>query len=96
MISNFSDAALGQVMVATTDHGGHPPEFWATHTTNKIVSISENAPPHIRLQAEALRDHIYEVVLAGIQNAIVSAKTTQTAELTKQGYLDMAKIIKEL
>ena len=28
---------LGIIEVATTNHGGHPPEFWAKQLTQKIV-----------------------------------------------------------
>ena len=44
---------LGQIMVSTTDNRGHDAEFWARETTKKILGISAEADPHIRLQAEA-------------------------------------------
>lgn len=87
---------LGGVMVATTENKGHDPEFWAEQITKKICSISENAAPHIRQQAEAFQDYIYKVVLNGLKNAITSDRTTMVNLLTSQGHHDMAKIIKEL
>ena len=96
MISNFSDAALGQVMVATTDHGGHPPEFWANRAIEQIAGISEHAPPHIRQQAEAFRQQLYEVVLRNMKSAISSDRTTLAYLLNSQGHADLAKILKEL
>jgi hypothetical protein len=87
---------LGQVEVHTTNNKGHDPEFWAQQTTNKILGISENAPEHIRLQAEAFKNHIYSIILSNINNAIASKKVTMVGLLTKQGHDDMAKIIKEL
>ncbi len=56
----MSDASfkLGNVMVSTTENRGHDPEFWATQITNKIVGISAEADPHIRLQAEAFREQV--------------------------------------
>ena len=87
---------LGQVMVSTTDNKGHDPEFWAEQITKKICSISENAAPHIRQQAEAFQNYIYQIVLHGIKNAITSDRTTMVNLLTSQGHDEMAKIIKEL
>lgn len=87
---------LGSVMVFTTDNEGHSPEFWAERITNKIVSVSENAEPHVRQQALAFRKYIYDVVLSGIGNAITSDRVTIRGKLIAQGHEDMANIIKEL
>jgi|TARA_A100000171_G_scaffold41000_1_gene41658 hypothetical protein len=87
---------LGQVMVSTTENRGHDVEFWARETTKKILGISAEAEPHIRLQAEAFRNHIYAIILAGMKNAIASDRVTIRGLLASQGHEDMAKIIKEL
>lgn len=87
---------LGQVMVSTTENRGHDVEFWARETTKKILGISAEAEPHIRLQAEAFRNHIYAIILAGMKNAIASDRVTIRGVLASQGHEDMAKIIKEL
>ena len=87
---------LGSVEVYTTENKGHDPEFWAKIATEKIVGISENAPEHIRMQAEAFKNHIYSIILSNMNNAIESKKVTMVGLLTKQGHEDMAKIIKEL
>ncbi len=83
-------------MVSTTENRGHDVEFWATETTKKILGISAEAEPHIRLQAEAFRNHIYAIILAGMKNAIASDRVTIRGLLASQGHEDMAKIIKEL
>ena len=87
---------MGQVMVSTTDHRGHDVEFWAKETTKKILGISEEAEPHIRLQAEAFRNQVYTLILMGMKNAIASDRVTIRGLLASQGHEDMAKIIKEL
>ena len=87
---------LGQVMVSTTENRGHDVEFWATETTKKILGISAEAEPHIRLQAEAFRNQVYTIILAGMKNAIASDRVTIRGLLVSQGHEDMAKIIKEL
>ena len=87
---------LGQDMVSTTENKGHDPEFWARETTRKILGISEEAAPHIRMQAEAFRNQIYTLILMGMKSAIASDRVTVRGLLESQGHGDMAKIIKEL
>tara|TARA_R110001632_G_scaffold5140_2_gene20957 strand:+ start:412 stop:699 length:288 start_codon:yes stop_codon:yes gene_type:complete len=87
---------IGNVMVSTTNNKGHDPEFWAEQITNKIVSVSTNAEPHVRQQALAFRSFIYEVILAGTKSAIASDRVTIRGMLSAQGHEDMANIIKEL
>ena len=87
---------LGTVMVSTTENKGHDPEFWAEQITNKIVGISSNAAPHIRQQAEAFRNDVYQIILQGIKNAIKSDRVTLANLLRQSGHADMADIMKEL
>jgi|TARA_R100000084_G_scaffold103455_1_gene59483 hypothetical protein len=96
MISTIASASVGDVMVATSDDGGHDPEFWARVTTDRLVSISEQADPHIRMQAEAFRAQVYDVILRGIKSAIYSDRTTVAQKLRGQGHADFADILKEL
>ena len=87
---------LGTVMVSTTENKGHDPEFWAERITNKIVGISSDAAPHIRQQAEAFRQDVYQIILQGIKNAIKSDRVTLANLLRQSGHTDMADIMKEL
>ena len=87
---------IGNVMVSTTNNKGHDPDFWAEQITNKIVSVSANAEPHVRQQALAFRSYIYDVILAGTKSAIASDRVTIRGMLSAQGHEDMANIIKEL
>lgn len=90
------DFQLGQIMVSTTHNRGHDAEFWAQETTKKILGISQEAAPHIRLQAEAFRDQVYTLILTGMKNSVASDRVTVRGLLASQGHEDMAKIIKEL
>ena len=87
---------LGRVMVSTTENRGHDAEFWAKHTTDKILGISAEADPHIRMQAEAFRNQVYTLIELGMHNALASDRVTIRGLLASQGHEDMAKIIKEL
>ena len=96
MISANVGVEVGTVGVATSDNGGYPPEFWANRAIEQIAGISEHAPPHIRQQAEAFRQQLYEVVLRNMKSAISSDRTTLAYLLNSQGHADLAKILKEL
>ena len=85
---------LGLVEIATTNFGGHPPEFWAKQLTEKIVGYSEDSAPHIKEQARAYKDLIYKVCLIYLNNAIKSYKASLIQELIKGDAEDLAKIIK--
>ena len=87
---------LGMVEIATTNFGGHPPEFWAKQLTEKIVGYSEDSEPHIKEQAKAYKDLIYRVCLIYLNNAIKSYKATLIQELLKSGEEEVAKIIKRI
>ena len=95
-MSSQGDFVVGKVDVHATEGKGHDPEFWAAEITKKICDVSAQAEPHVRMQAEAFRNHIYTVILLGIKNAIASDRVTLVGLLNKQGHDDMAKIIKEL
>ena len=93
---NDSFIKLGNVSVHTTQNKGHDPEFWAEQATKKICDVSENAPEHVRQQANAYRNYIYQIILLAIKHGIESNKVTMVNLLISQGHQDMAKIIKEL
>ena len=85
---------LGLVEIATTNFGGHPPEFWAKQLTEKIIGYSEDSAAHIKEQARAYKDLIYKVCLIYLNNAIKSYKASLIQELIKGDAEDLAKIIK--
>ena len=85
---------LGLVEIATTNFGGHPPEFWAKQLTEKIIGYSEDSAPHIKEQAKAYENLIYKVCLIYLNNAIKSYKASLIQELIQGDEEDLAKIIK--
>jgi hypothetical protein len=87
---------VGQVSVATTSGGGHPPEFYADSIVNKLIHVSETATPHIRAQAMAYQDQMREVVLRGIRSAIASDHDTIIARLKAAGLYDAAAFVQTL
>ena len=88
--------ALGNVLVVTTEHKGHDPEFWAETIADRVVSVGGNCHPLIAQQAEAFKEAVKATALYYIKEAINSDRTTLIAELERQGHKDMADIIRRL
>ena len=96
MIKIDTVGGLGNIVVDTQEHRGHPPEYWAERATERICGISENAEGHVRQQAEAFRVAIYSTILYYIKQSINSERCTMKNILAKQGHDDLAKILTEI
>lgn len=94
MSEGFS--AVGQFMVKTTQERGFTPEEVSEDLLNKIINVSMNAHPVIRDQAIAFKDSLRPVIIHYMRQAVKSDRTTLAAQLSKQGHLDMAEIIRRL
>tara|TARA_R110000796_G_scaffold101544_1_gene210219 strand:+ start:193 stop:483 length:291 start_codon:yes stop_codon:yes gene_type:complete len=87
---------IGTVSVETTNNKGLSPEYWTQRIVNKIVSISDNADPMVKAQAEAFKDNIEQVILLYVRQAIASDRSTVAGLLEKQGHKQMADIIRRI
>lgn len=87
---------VGSVTVMTSENGGHSPEQIADLALNKIMMVSENAPPVIRDQAIAHREKLREILIYYMNKMAQSERTTLWALFNKQGHGDMAEIIRRL
>ena len=87
---------LGDAIVFTSNNGGHSPEQMAEMALNKIMVVSETAPPVIRDQALAYRDHIRKVLIFYMAKMAENERTSIYALLKQQGHHDMAEIIRSL
>ena len=82
--------------VYTSNNSGHSPEQLADMALNKIMIVSENAPPVIRDQAIAHRDKLKEILIYYMKSMALSERTTIWALMKKQGHEDIAEIIRRL
>ena len=96
MVQANGQGDVGQVQVFTSNEGGHSPEQIADMAVNKIIAVSETAPPPIRDQALEYRNKIKDVILYYMRKMAQSERTTMWALLRKQGHEDMAEIIRRL
>jgi len=96
MLSNEGFANVGSVNVFTVDYRGHTPEELADMTVEKIIYVGQNSHPAIIEQAHAFRDNIRVVLIHAFKLAQESEKTTIIGSLTKNGFEDIANLIRRL
>ena len=96
MLDASGSSELGNVMVYTSNNSGHSPEQMADMALNKIMSVSENAPPVIRDQAMAHRDKLKEILIYYMKSMANSERTSIWALMKQQGHDDIAEIIRRL
>lgn len=89
-------ASVLPVTVKTTDGRGLTPEEIAEMCLDKLLYVSESAPPAIRQQAEAFRDQIRIVLVIYMRQAAASDRTTVYNALIEAGYPDLAESIRRL
>jgi hypothetical protein len=76
-----------------TSGRGFTPEEVAERALNKIIYVAEDANPLIKDQAEAYRDHIRQVLVHYMKEAIKSDRTTLANILTNSGHPELVKLL---
>ena len=96
MPDGLATSEMGTALVFTSNNGGHSPEQMAEMALNKIMAVSDTAPPVIRDQAFAHRERLKEVLVFYMSKMARSERTTIWALMKQQGHDDMAEIIRRL
>ena len=96
MSDGLATSEIGNALVFTSNNGGHSPEQMAEMALNKIMAISDTAPPVIRDQAFSHRERLKEVLVFYMHKMARSERTTIWALLNQNGHDDMAEIIRRL
>ena len=96
MPDGLATSEMGTALVFTSNNGGHSPEQMAEMALNKIMAVSDTAPPVIRDQAFAHRERLKEVLVFYMHKMARSERTTLWALMKQQGHDDMAEIIRRL
>ena len=96
MFSVDVKTTVGDINVQTTQNKGLSPEYWTERIMERLISISDNATPEVKAQAQAFKDNMTQVVLLYLKQAIMSDRATVAGLLDKQGQKDMANIIRRL
>ena len=95
---NFEGVTLspGIVEVQTTQHRGFTPEEVAERCLDKLLNISDTAPPAIRDQAIAYKEHMRAVLVFYMKEAVQSDRTTVNNALLDAGQKDLAELIRRM
>jgi len=84
------------VGVRTTDNRGFTPEEVAETCANKIVAVSDTAPPAIRDQALAYKTQMEKIIAHYMKEAIRSDRTTVYNAIKDAGHPELAELIRRL
>lgn len=87
---------VGTVTVLTTNNRGWTPEECAERFTDRLVSVSDSAPPPIRDQARAYKDAVYRLAVHHMREAARSERTTIVNKLREAGLEDAARLIERI
>ena len=87
---------VGFVEVNTTNNRGFTPEEVAERCLNKLISVSDTAPPAIRDQAFAYKENLRAILVFYMREAVNSDRTTVQYVLLEAGHKDLADLIRRL
>ena len=93
---NVGVSQAGSVNIMTSDKGGLTNEQIADLAVDKIVSISDEAPAHIRQQANQFREHLKKVMYNYLLLARREERGTIIQALQSNGHKEMAEYIRRL
>ena len=95
MISASGGALLGDIRAMNVSGRGFTPEELADNALDRIISISSNADPVIRQQAEAFREHIRAVLVSYGKQCIRSSNTTISNRLRDAGHPELTQLLEK-
>tara|TARA_R110000796_G_scaffold219303_2_gene335317 strand:+ start:384 stop:671 length:288 start_codon:yes stop_codon:yes gene_type:complete len=87
---------VGAVNIMTSDNGGLSNDQIAEMAANKIMYISDEAPEPIRLQAEAFKDRVRNLVQYYVELARKEERATICAKVREAGQMELANAIGRL
>ena len=88
--------SVGSVNVVSSDNGGLSNDQIADMAANKIMHISDEAPEPIRLQAEAFKDRVRNLVQYYVELARKEERATICAKVREAGQHQLAEAIGRL
>lgn len=84
------------VSVQTTEGRGFSPEEVAARCADRLIFVSDQAPPAIRDQARSFKVQVEKVVAHYMREAIASDRTTVYNALKDAGHPELAELIRRL
>ena len=96
MFTNPMGMGEFKVMVQTTENRGFTPDEIAKLCTDKLIHVSDQAPPAIKQQAEAYKLNIERLITHYMKMAVQSDRTTVGKHLEDAGHPKLAEAIRNL
>ena len=93
---NVNVSQLGSVVVKTSEQGGLSNEQIADLAVEKIASVSEDAPPHLKEQAKLFKEQLKGIIHHYILLARKEERATIMQALRSSGHKEMAEYIRRL
>tara|TARA_Y100001938_G_C8092196_1_gene435724 strand:+ start:1575 stop:1877 length:303 start_codon:yes stop_codon:yes gene_type:complete len=93
---NVGISQTGSVNVMTSNKGGLTNEQIAELAIDKIVSVSNEAPTHIKQQANEFREHLKKLLYHYLLLARREERATIVHVLRSNGQKDLAEYIRRL
>ena len=90
------EMSVGSVGVKTTNNRGFTPEEVAELCVDRLMIVSNDAPPAIRDQALAHKEHMKAVIAVYMKQAIQSDRTTVYNAISDAGYKKLAEYIRKM
>ena len=81
------------IQVATKDFGGFTPEEVAERALDKIIQVGDQSHPLVREQAIAFRNHIREVLVFYMNEAVKFDRVTLAYKLKEAGHPELIKLL---
>ena len=96
MISVLSGVETGSVNVMTSEEGGLNTEQIVELAMDKIMKVSDTAPPAIRDQAEAFQNHLRVVLYQYMELARREERASIANKMNKAGNSEMADLVRRI
>ena len=90
------EMSVGSVGVRTTNNRGFTPEEVAELCVDRLMIVSNDAPPVIRDQALAHKERMKAVIAAYMKQAIQSDRTTVYNAISDAGHKKLAEYIRKM
>lgn len=84
------------VNVVTSEEGGHSADTVAELCVDKLIRVSDTAPPEIAEQARAYRQQMLEVIRHYVKVAVREDRATVATKLERAGMADVARHIRDI
>ena len=90
------DFGFDAIKVHTANNGGHSPDSVAEMCVDKLMSVSTSAPLEIRMQAEAYKSQMLQIIAHYIKVAVKEDRATTCVKLQEAGFPDLANQLRRL